>query len=58
MPALAVEETEFAARGIHFGRARLLQPFINEAVLRATFGGEVDFVAANSCTRKMADFIR
>jgi 4-alpha-glucanotransferase len=44
VPAIAIEQTEFSARGIHFDRDRLTKPFITDAVLREIFGGEVDAV--------------
>jgi 4-alpha-glucanotransferase len=44
VPALAIEQEEFAAYGIHFDRKRLARPFTNDAVLREIFGGETDFV--------------
>ncbi len=44
VPAIAVEEKEFSARGIHFDRDRFTKPFITGAVLREIFGGEADFV--------------
>jgi 4-alpha-glucanotransferase len=44
VPAIAVEEKEFAARGIHFDRARLTKPFITNGVLRDIFGSETDYV--------------
>jgi 4-alpha-glucanotransferase len=45
-PALPVAETEFASRGIHFERRRLLQPFINDAVIEKIFGAALDLVRA------------
>jgi 4-alpha-glucanotransferase len=50
VPAIPVEEKEFAARGIHFNRARFTQPFITDAVLSEIFGGETDFVRQNFLT--------
>ena len=44
VPAIAVEEKEFSARGIVFDRERLTQPFITDAVLREIFGGAADLV--------------
>jgi 4-alpha-glucanotransferase len=43
VPALAIEPSEFAARGIHFDRERLTKPFINDAVLNEIFGGDADW---------------
>jgi 4-alpha-glucanotransferase len=40
VPAIPVEEGEFAARGIAFDRKRFTQPFITDAVLREIFGKE------------------
>ena len=42
VPAIPVEEKEFFARGIHFDRVRLTQPFITDAVLAEIFGGEAE----------------
>ncbi len=44
VPAIAVEEDEFSARGIWFDRERLTQPFITDGVLRELFGSETDLV--------------
>ncbi len=44
VPALAIEETEFSARGIVFDRDRLTRPFITDTVLWEIFGEEADFV--------------
>ncbi len=44
VPAIAMEQSEFAARGIHFDRDRLTRPFITDAVLHEIFGGEAEFV--------------
>jgi 4-alpha-glucanotransferase len=44
VPALAIAQNEFAARGIHFDRERLTKPFITDAVLKEIFGGDADFV--------------
>jgi 4-alpha-glucanotransferase len=38
VPALAVEASEFAARGIAFHRERFTKPFINDSVLAEIFG--------------------
>jgi len=38
VPALPVEPGEFSARGIQLDRARMTQPFINDAVLDEIFG--------------------
>jgi 4-alpha-glucanotransferase len=38
VPALPVQEGEFAARGITFDRERFTRPFINDAVLQEIFG--------------------
>jgi 4-alpha-glucanotransferase len=40
VPAIPVEEKEFAARGISFDRARFTQPFITDPVLQAIFGDD------------------
>lgn len=42
VPAIPLEPAEFAAQGIPFDRERLLQPFINDAVLRDIFGDEAE----------------
>jgi 4-alpha-glucanotransferase len=44
VPAIAIEQNEFSARGIFFDRDRLTKPFITDAVLREIFGGEADFI--------------
>ena len=44
VPALPVEQNEFAARRIHFDRERFTQPFITDAVLENIFGGDADLV--------------
>ena len=44
VPALALEPSEFAARGIHFDRERLTQPWITDAVLNELFGRDVEVV--------------
>jgi 4-alpha-glucanotransferase len=44
VPAIPVEASEFAARGIGFTRARFVEPFINDQVLDAVFGTGADFV--------------
>ncbi|HSY44311.1 MAG TPA: 4-alpha-glucanotransferase, partial [Candidatus Acidoferrum sp.] len=53
VPAIPVEEGEFATRGIAFDRNRFTQPFITDAVLREIFGKESaavqrTFLKANS----------
>ena len=40
VPAIAIEPSEFSARGIFFDRDRLTKPFITDAVLREIFGHE------------------
>ena len=44
VPAIAIEPSEFSARGIIFDRDRLTKPFITDAVLREIFGTEADLV--------------
>ena len=44
VPALPVEMSEFAARGIAFNRDRFTKPFINDAVLAEIFGEHSDVV--------------
>ena len=44
VPALPITENEFSARGIHFDRERLTQPFITDAVLENIFGGDADLI--------------
>ena len=44
VPAIAIAPEEFSARGIHFDRSRLTQPFISAAVLQEFFGEETDFI--------------
>ena len=44
VPAIPIAPDELSARGIHFDRERLLQPFINDAVLEGIFGREAEFV--------------
>jgi 4-alpha-glucanotransferase len=44
VPAIAIEQTEFSARGIVFDRDRLTRPLITDTVLWKIFGGEADFV--------------
>jgi 4-alpha-glucanotransferase len=44
VPALAIEQSEFAASGIQFDRERLTKPFITDAVLKEIFGDDADFV--------------
>ena len=43
-PAIPVELDEFTARGIPFNRARFVEPFITDAILRDTFGADADAV--------------
>lgn len=43
-PALPVEPAEFSARGIPLDRARLLQPFITQAVLEEIFGRDSEVI--------------
>ena len=50
VPAIPVEQNEFAARGIAFDHARFTQPFITDAVLAEIFGAEKDFVRQNFLT--------
>ena len=40
VPAIAIEQNEFSARGIFLDRERLTKPFITDAVLREIFGDE------------------
>jgi 4-alpha-glucanotransferase len=40
VPAIAIEQNEFSARGIFFDRERLTKPFITDAVLHEVFGDE------------------
>jgi 4-alpha-glucanotransferase len=44
VPAIPLKPEEFARRGIPFDRARLTQPFIDEAVVEEIFGTEADLV--------------
>ncbi len=44
VPAIAIEQTEFSARGIPFDRDRLTRPLITDAVLREIFGDEADSI--------------
>jgi 4-alpha-glucanotransferase len=44
VPALPVEQHEFAPRGIYFDRDRLTKPFINDDVLREIFGEKAEAV--------------
>jgi len=44
VPALPLEPAEFASRGIHIDRDRLLKPFINGALLEKIFGDDADLV--------------
>jgi 4-alpha-glucanotransferase len=43
VPALAIEQTEFGKRGIHFDRERLTKPFITDAALKEIFGADADY---------------
>lgn len=42
VPAIPIEQSEFAARGIHFDRERFTKPFITDAVLHEIFGDDAD----------------
>jgi 4-alpha-glucanotransferase len=44
VPAMPVQAGEFTARGIAFDRERFARPFINDAVLRETFGDGAETV--------------
>jgi len=44
VPAIPVEQSEFAARGIAFDRERFIKPFITDAVLLQIFGDESESV--------------
>ena len=44
VPALAMEQSEFASRGIPFDRERLTKPFITDAVLNEIFDEDAGFV--------------
>ena len=44
VPALPLDPGEFSARGIRLDRERLIQPFINDAVLTEIFGEEADTI--------------
>jgi 4-alpha-glucanotransferase len=44
VPAIAIEQGEFAKRGIAFDRDRLLRPHITDAVLREIFGQEAGLI--------------
>jgi 4-alpha-glucanotransferase len=47
VPAIPVEQSEFASRGIAFDRERLTKPFITEAVLNEIFGEDAGRVRDN-----------
>ncbi|MGH7976657.1 MAG: 4-alpha-glucanotransferase [Limisphaerales bacterium] len=47
VPALPVQISEFAERGIPFNRERFIKPFINDEVLQKIFGGEAEIVKQN-----------
>jgi len=44
VPAIPVEQSEFAAHGIAFDRERFIKPFITDAVLQEIFGDECESV--------------
>jgi len=44
VPALAIEPAEFAQRGIHFDRERLIKPFITDRVLSEIFADDAELV--------------
>jgi 4-alpha-glucanotransferase len=44
VPALPVERSEFAARGIAFDEPRFTKPYITDAVLRQIFGADAELV--------------